>query len=381
MSFKKPQINKITTDMKGLTIYLRAVKKFGKSTLFRDAVLEKFHDPTKGMLVGLGAEMGYGLLDNLNCTHCDTWDELVDLKNWLIEAKGKEHNIEMVAFDVVDEFFPIVEKEVVRLNNIENPKKQVTSVKAAFGGYNAGPEKVQEIAKDYFLDLKKAGIGVWAIAHTKFKNVKQKGDIDDGYQSLSSTLNSNYESVFGDVFDCVLTGYIDRAIEDETVTVGDKDKTIHHATDEIRKLYFRGTTFIDAGCRFADGAVPEFMVFDKPNMAKDFIDVLEEGMRLSRSDKVSTEEFKKIQKEDAKEKESIEAEYREQHGTTESESETVSEDLEEAKTIFNDIRTKYKNATPQQKQNVKNVLIKHGKKKLEVTLPIDILNEIVSQLA
>jgi hypothetical protein len=106
------------------------------------------------------------------------------------------------------------------------------------------------------LELKKAGFGIWAIAHTKYKNIKQKGDIDEGYMSLSSTLQSNYEAIFGDIFDCVLTGYIDRELEEETVTVGDDEKKIRHATDEIRKLYLRGNTFIDAGCRFKDGSVP-----------------------------------------------------------------------------------------------------------------------------
>jgi hypothetical protein len=225
MGFKKPVINKIISDIKNLTIYIRTLKKFGKSTLFRDVILEKYGDPQRGLLVGIGAEMGYTLLDDLNHTHVETWSELVELKDWLIEEKGKEHNIEMVAFDVVDEFLPILEKEVVRLSNIENPKKQCKSVKGAFGGYQAGTDMVVDMAKAYFLELKKAGIGVWCVAHTKFKNIKQKGDIDDGYMSLSSTLNSNYESIFGDVFDCVLTGYIDRELEEETILMqDDKEK-------------------------------------------------------------------------------------------------------------------------------------------------------------
>ncbi len=376
MAFQKPQINKIVSDMKGLTIYLRALKKWGKTTLFRDVVLEKFHDPSRGMLVGLGAETGYSLLDNLNCTHVETWQELKELKNWLIEQKGKEHNIEMIAFDVVDELFPIAEKEIVRQYNIENPSKQLSSIKAVYGGYNEGPTRVVQLVKDYFNDLKKAHFGVWAIAHTKYKNLKQKGDLDDGYQALTSTLTSTYESVFGDVFDCVLTGCIDRQIENETVKVGNKDKTIHHATQEVRKLYFRGTTSIDAGCRFATGAVPEYMVFDKPNMAKEFIEVIEDAMRLSRSDKVTQDEFKKIQENDAKESEKKAEEYSKEHSQSGSVSNT---NTAESKKLLTDIRKKYKNATPQQKQDAKSVLINHNIHKLELTTPISVLKEMLNK--
>ena len=42
MAFVKPKINTIKADIKNISIYLRSVKKFGKSTLFRDMILEKY---------------------------------------------------------------------------------------------------------------------------------------------------------------------------------------------------------------------------------------------------------------------------------------------------------------------------------------------------
>ena len=70
---------------------------------------------------------------------------------------------------------------------------------------------------------------------------------------------------------------------------------------EVRKLYFRGNGYIDAGCRFANDTVPEYIVFNKQNMAKDFIDVLENGLKNSRTNKITDAEFKKKQKEEVKE--------------------------------------------------------------------------------
>ena len=52
MAFQKPQINTIKPDIKNLSIYLRSTKKFGKTTLFRDTILAKYGDPSRGLLVG-----------------------------------------------------------------------------------------------------------------------------------------------------------------------------------------------------------------------------------------------------------------------------------------------------------------------------------------
>jgi hypothetical protein len=385
MAFKKPSVNKIVTDIKNLTIYIRTLKKFGKSTLFRDVVLEKYGDPERGMLVGLGAEIGYNLLDDLNRTHVETYQDLVELKNWLIKEKGKEHNIELVAFDVVDELMPIVEKEVIRLSVIDT-KKPCKSINAAYGGYGAGQLKVVEITKDFFLELKKAEIGVWAIAHTKYKNIKEKGAIDEGYMSLSSTLQSNYESIFGDIFDCVLTGFIDRELEEETVQVSDdKEKVIRHATGEIRKLYLRGNTFIDAGCRFKDGSVPEYIIFDQPNMAKIFIETLETGMKLSKS---GADNLQQVVKTAVKKEQPIQETLTEdpENGIEEEIIDEITEieeseiDLEKNKELKAKVAGKYKTATKEQKAQVKEILAKYDTTKLDETKPTQMFVEVLEIL-
>lgn len=99
MAFIKPKINTIQADIKNLSIYLRSTKKFGKTTLFRDMILAKYGDPAKGLLVGCGNEIGYKMLDNINATQVTTYKDLIELKEWLIKEKGKEHDIEIVAFD------------------------------------------------------------------------------------------------------------------------------------------------------------------------------------------------------------------------------------------------------------------------------------------
>ena len=279
MAFQKPQINTIKPDIKNLSIYLRSTKKFGKTTLFRDTILAKYGDPSRGLLVGCGNEKGYKILDNLNTTQVSTYKDLIELRDWLINEKGKEHNIEIVAFDTGDELALIADKETIRLSNIENPNKKIKSIKAAFGGYTAGEKySANDIIKPYMTSLQDAGFGVWVIAHTKFKTIKEKGGLEeDGYMQLTSNMGADYEAAFGDIFDVTLTGVIDRDVEEK----GDGDKKKRYATDTVRKLYFRETPLIDAGGRFAYGAVPEYMVFDKEDMGAEFIKVIEEGMEKS----------------------------------------------------------------------------------------------------
>ena len=284
MAFKKPKVNKITADIANISIYLRSTKKFGKTTLFRDVIMAKYGDPERGLLIACGNEQGFSMLDNLNFVTIDNYRDLVDLCNWLIKEKGKEHNIEIVAFDTGDELALIADKETIARSK-EETGKPCKSIKGAFGGFQAGPEySANNVVKPIISGLKKAGFGIWVIAHTKFKTIKEKGGLDeDGYMQLTSNLTPNMESAFGDCLDVVLTGVIDRDLEKKTKKAGQFTKTENFVTDTVRKLYFRGTTLIDAGGRFAADAVPEYMVFDKQNMGADFIRIIEDGIEKSRT--------------------------------------------------------------------------------------------------
>lgn len=359
MAFQKPTINVIKPDIKNLSIYLRSTKKFGKSTLFRDVILEKYGDPSRGLLVGCGNEKGYKMLDNLNATQIKTYKDLQELANWLINEKGKEHNIEMVAFDTGDELALIADTETIRQSNVENPNKKCKSIKAAFGGYTAGEKySANDLIKPYMTKLEDAGFGIWVIAHTKFKTIKEKGGLEeDGYMQLSSNMGADYEAAFGDIFDVTLTGVIDRNLEERKV--GDKVKK--YATNTVRKLYFRGTTLIDAGGRFAYGAVPEYMVFDKPNMAADFIRVVEEGMEKSKSTiskKATPVKEEKIAEPDPVEEDDIDDINIPVEDTIEetTETSTYPDDLDAV------IRKMYKECKDAElKVSVKNVIAEYGK--------------------
>lgn len=379
MAFQKPQINTIKPDIKNLSIYLRSTKKFGKTTLFRDTILAKYGDPSRGLLVGCGNEKGYKILDNLNTTQVSTYKDLIELRDWLINEKGKEHNIEIVAFDTGDELALITDKETIRLSNIENPNKKIKSIKAAFGGYTAGEKySANDIIKPYMTSLQDAGFGVWVIAHTKFKTIKEKGGLEeDGYMQLTSNMGADYEAAFGDIFDVTLTGVIDRDVEEK----GDGDKKKRYATDTVRKLYFRETPLIDAGGRFAYGAVPEYMVFDKEDMGAEFIKVIEEGMEKSKktlgkkatvSAQKPTKKAEPIVEDIA---EDIDEDIDDIDATEETTTETASDYPED---LVGTIRVMFKDCTDKDlKAEVKGIIAQHGKLN---DCDEDVLKEIYDKL-
>lgn len=361
MAFQKPQINTIKPDIKNLSIYLRSTKKFGKTTLFRDAILAKYGDPSRGLLVGCGNEIGYKILDNLNTTQVTTYKDLIELRDWLINEKGKEHNIEIVAFDTGDELALIADKETIRLSNIENPNKKIKSIKAAFGGYTAGEKySANDIIKPYMTSLQNAGFGVWVIAHTKFKTIKEKGGLEeDGYMQLTSNMGADYEAAFGDIFDVTLTGVIDRDVEEK----GEGDKKKRYATDTVRKLYFRETPLIDAGGRFAYGAVPEYMIFDKEDMGAEFIRVIEEGMENSKKTLGKKSPTPKVEKKPEPVKEDINDDIEDEIDNIDPVDEPpVAETSNYPDDLVGAIRVMFKDCTDKNlKAEVKGIIAQHGK--------------------
>lgn len=393
MAFVKPTINKIQADIKNAYIYLRAVRKWGKTTTFKNIILQKYNgDASRGLLIEVGNEHGTTMLDNINVTHVSSYKDMVQLRDWLINEKGKEHNIEILCFDVVDELQDIFDREIIRLNNLENPNKPSKSIKSCFGGYNAGPEMSANKIKEYMESLKNAGFGIICLGHTKMKAVSDRASTEDErWMTLTGTLPSNYNAAIADICDIVLTGNIEREFE----TKGEGDNAKNYLVSEERRLYLRATELIDAGSRFAPGAVPDYIVFDgtPEEFAAKLIKTIEDGMENSKSTATTTPTTaKKSPKKSAKKPLVVEEEHDEEDGdlmeqlkaavesveedntppfdTEEeiddifSEEETIDEDvmitLDDAR--LNAIRDKFRGSTAQVKSEVKKHLVGYGGK-------------------
>ena len=279
----KPTLQRSAIEINKITGFIMGVRKFGKTSLWADMINAKFGNPEKGLLVSCGMEHGTNMIDNIFTTHANTWKDLVEVKDWLIKEKGKEHDVEMVCFDSAEEFFGIAESEVIRLSILENGKK-IKSIKAAYGGYTNGEKECAKLVKKFLNDLYNAGIMPWMIGHTKLKTVKDKASLDEeGFQRLGSSLIADYESAVADCFDIIATGLIDREIEEK----GEGDSTKRYVKETERRLYFRGNEIVEAGGRLKDLSIPEYIPFDQLNMGQTFIDTIETALKNGRVDSVS----------------------------------------------------------------------------------------------
>lgn len=273
----RPVVKKAIKEINKATMFIMGVRKFGKTTLWADIIKEKFNgDVEKGVLVSCGMEHGTNMIDNINTVHVNTYKELAELIKWLCDTKDKEHKIEMVCFDSAEELFGILEKEIIRKYCMENPTKKCASIQSAYGGFNRGVQETAKLFKELMNKLYNAGITPSAIGHTKLKTVRDKSSLDDeGYQKLGSSLPADYDGAVGDCFDIIVTGLVDREIEER----GQGDSTKRYVKETERRLYFRGNEIVDAGGRLKPANLPDYIVFDSENMGRTFIDTVETALR------------------------------------------------------------------------------------------------------
>ena len=179
MAFKK---NVILRGICDYVHYIRGVKKVGKTTLFRDLVLQEYGDESKGLLCSFGDEDGFKSLDRLQYEEFTCWDiteedyvqkvkdqfvekleatlsdsmtvdeiyaKAEQQTNQFIAAHGKqrgfvqlvddlvlnndEYGIKLIGYDTIDKMIEVATVEVLRLSMMETGKV-CKSLNSAFSG-------------------------------------------------------------------------------------------------------------------------------------------------------------------------------------------------------------------------------------------------------
>lgn len=319
--------NKVKCDIGSYIHYWRGIKKVGKTTLFYDLVKEQYGDYNKGLLVAIGDEIGYQALDGLVYSETPTWSDLAELVDDLVENKS-EYDFEVVGFDTADEMIKLAKAEVKRIH--KKQKGTAAEFNACLGGYGAPRDKVTELVDDLLAKIRKAGYGVVIIGHTKIRDVKEKNG--EEYQQLTSNLNSDYDGIFANKADIVMTIAVEKDIDDA--------KRIKGTT---RYMWFRTDGFVDAGGRFNE--MPERVEYGAANYIKAF----EEGVKKAIKGKSSDTEIKKRKAEEIKKRKEKAQEY----------GESIKEnrvDIEKNNELIDIIKTKFTDADDDVKAKVKAIM-------------------------
>ena len=114
----------------------------------------------------------------------------------------------------------------------------------------------------------------------------------DSYQQLTSNLSADYDGIFANKADIVMTIVIEKNIDENK-----------HINGTERYMYFRSDGFVDAGGRF--GNMPEKVEYG----AKNYIEAFEAGVKGAIKGKVTDKEIEKRKKKEVEERTEAANEY------------------------------------------------------------------------
>lgn len=258
--------NEININPLAYNLALIGESGIGKTTIIKQ-YCEKLAGSNGYIFLEIGKEDGADAIFGINYINCPEWDGDYDENtnsmgfNTFIEDVVENRmsdwaEVKVVVIDTYDELFSIAEPKVISMHNRENPTKKVKSIKAAFGGFQAGEDKTIEIVLDALWSLKKVGISFIVIGHTKNKNIT---DVVTGeeYAQLTSNISQKYFNAIKTKVHFLGVGAIDREIIKEKT--GKKDFATKQdikkgvIKSETRKITFRDDNYvIDSKSRFSD---------------------------------------------------------------------------------------------------------------------------------
>lgn len=265
----------------------------GKTTIVKQ-YCEKLAGEDGYMFLEIGKEDGADAITGINFLNCPEWDMEYDEPsnsigfNTFVEDVVDNRttdwkDLKVVVIDTYDELFAIAEPEVIDMHNRENPQKRVKSIKAAFGGFQAGEDKTVEIVLNALWSLKKVGVSFIVIGHTKNRNVTDTVTGED-YLQLTSNMPQKYFNAIKTKVHFLGVAAIDREIVKEktgkknVVTGQDIKKGV--VKSETRRITFRDDNFvIDSKSRFAD--IVESIPFDVDAMIEAITDAIKKELDKS----------------------------------------------------------------------------------------------------
>ena len=286
MAMKYGKKNEINLDPLAYNLALIGESGIGKTTVIKHYV-EKLAGEDGYIFLEIGKEDGADAIHGINFLNCPEWDMDYDedtnsigfntfVEDVIDNRSTDWKDLKVVVVDTYDELFAIAEPEVIAMHNKENPNKRVKSIKAAFGGFQAGEEKAIEIVLDRLWALKKVGVSFIVIGHTKTRNVTDPVTGED-YMQLTTNMSQKYFNAIKTKVHFLGVAAIDREIVKEktgkknVVTGQDIKKGV--VKGETRKITFRDDNFvIDSKSRFSN--IVESIPLDADEMIKAITDAI-----------------------------------------------------------------------------------------------------------
>lgn len=310
MAMKYGKKNEVKVNPLAYNFALIGESGIGKTTVIKQYV-EKLAGEEGYMFLEIGKEDGADAINGINYLNCPEWDMDYDedtnsigfntfVEDVIDNRSTDWKDLKVVVVDTCDELFAIAEPEVIAMHNKENPNKRVKSIKAAFGGFQAGEDKAIEIVLDRLWALKKVGVSFIVIGHTKTRNVTDPVTGED-YMQLTTNMTQKYFNAIKTKVHFLGVAAIDREIVKEKtgkkniVTGQDIKKGV--VKGETRKITFRDDNFvIDSKSRFSN--IVESIPLDADALIKAVTDAIaneqnKSGVSMADAEKKQAEDEQK----------------------------------------------------------------------------------------
>ena len=367
--------NVVKADLCNYSILLNGIGGVGKTTLFYQ-VTTKLYGEDGGLMINVGNEPQPNHIVNANYLQADTFKDVVEFVNELCKGRnGAYSHIKVVGFDTLDTVYDLAEDYVLEeYNNSVDGGKEVNTIKSAYGGYQAGENRVVDLVVKTLFKLRNYGYGLWINGHTKRKTkADQLGNIE--YEQLTSDLPAKYYNAIKNKVNIVGTAYIRRSF-DNMKQVKDaynkgKTKTVGTVTDESRIIVFRDDDYaIDCKSHFPE--ICDACEFDRDCFIEAIYDAIKKELEKQVGKPISDEQMKKVQEQQQKEQEK-QVEQLIQEKVAE---EQKQNDEQEKERILQQLVGGYKTMSKEKKLHIKQVLTDNGATKLQ-ELPVEVLKTLL----
>ena len=367
--------NVVKADLCNYSILLNGIGGVGKTTLFYQ-VTTKLYGEDGGLMINVGNEPQPNHIVNANYLQADTFKDVVEFVNELCKGRnGAYSHIKVVGFDTLDTIYDLAEDYVLdEYNNSVDGGKEVNTIKSAYGGYQAGENRVVDLVVKTLFKLRNYGYGLWINGHTKRKTkADQLGNIE--YEQLTSDLPAKYYNAIKNKVNIVGTAYIRRSF-DNMKQVKDaynkgKMKTVGTVTDESRIIVFRDDDYaIDCKSHFPE--ICDACEFDRDCFIEAIYDAIKKELEKQVGKPISDEQMKKVQEQQQKEqKEQVEQLIQEKVAE-----EQKQNDEQEKERILQQLVGGYKTMSKEKKLHIKQVLTDNGESKLQ-ELSVEVLKTLL----
>lgn len=353
----------------------------GKTTLMYN-VCNKLVGDDGYLLLNIGKE------DGVKCINGITYEDVPDYKTWneitsdIIKNKSTDYpDLKIIVIDTLDQLFEITEPEIIRKWNTDNAGKKdfspAKTLNQACGGFGRGEDAVIDTILTRIWKLKEVGVAFFYTGHTKRREIED-AITGQTYSSLTTNMMQRYFTAVKTKTDVLGIACIDREIIKEKTgkknIVTKQEETRNKIASESRVIKFRDDNYsVDSKSRFAN--IIEQITLD----ADEFIAALENAINSENENNPAPKIVSKPTPTP------VPAPVEDEPFPFDSDEEDISIDEEatveapavDKDAMIDDIRAKFKEADADLKKKVKSVLVEKGSGKLDDSLSVDVLNEIL----